>query len=94
MSEPVKEVHCHRCGEVMEPGYATALQIVFGNPPPGGPKLVFVVPGQPTAANPIAAFRQGLQGERANEAYLLRGHRCPSCGSVELLAMETIPWEP
>ena len=78
----------------MAAGYATALGLIGGNPPSGNPKLIFVVPGQPTSLNPIKAFQQGLRNEQTNEAYLLRGHRCPSCGTVELLATERTPWTP
>jgi hypothetical protein len=88
------DVHCYRCGAVMEDGYATALGLIEGNPPPGGPKLVFVVPGERTSANPIKAFQQGLQGDLANQAYLLRGKRCPACGLVELVAVDPVAWTP
>ena len=94
MSTPDKEIFCHRCGEVMEDGYATAQGLIGGNPPPGEPKLVFVVPGGKTSVNPIKAFQQGLQGDRANEAYMLRGYRCPSCGTVELIALDRVTGEP
>lgn len=78
----------------MEDGYATAQGLIGGNPPPGEPKLVFVVPGGRTSGNPIRAFKQGLQGDRANQAYLLRGCRCPACGTIELVALESVAWPP
>jgi DNA-directed RNA polymerase subunit RPC12/RpoP len=89
-----KEVACHRCGGVMENGYATALGLMAGDMSSGNPKLVFVVPGVQTSGNPIKAFQQGLQGDQANKAYLLRGYRCPGCGTVELIALEEIVWTP
>ncbi len=78
----------------MEDGYATAIGLVASNTASGDPKLVFVVPGKHTSWNPIKAFQQGLQGERANEAYLLRGYRCPGCGTVELVALDRVEWTP
>ena len=94
MSEAVQEAHCLRCGTVMEAGYTTAIGLMGGNSAAGDPKLVFVVPGEPISGNPIEAFQQGLHGEQANAAYLLRGRRCLSCGGVELLATNPIPWTP
>jgi hypothetical protein len=88
MGEQSDEVSCRRCGHVMEAGYATALGLIGSNPLSGSPRLVFVVPGQPTSTNPVKAFRQGLESERSSEAYLLRGHRCPKCGAVELSAVD------
>ena len=76
----------------MEPGYATAYGLVGGQD--GNPHIVFVVPGEPTSCNPIKAFQQGLKDEKAAEAYLLRGYRCPSCGLVELVAEEKTSWMP
>ena len=70
----------------MEDGYTTAFGLATG--------LLFVVPGEQTSWNPIKAFQQGLQGDQANEAYLLRGHRCPGCGTVELVARERVAWTP
>jgi DNA-directed RNA polymerase subunit RPC12/RpoP len=94
MRERAEEVRCQRCGEIMEDGYATAMGLIAANPPAGEAKLVFVVPGQSTSPNPIKALQQGLRDERENAAYLLRGYRCPRCGTVELLAREKIPWTP
>ena len=88
MSEPTREVRC-RCGEAMMLGYATASGVLVTNV-----KLVFVVPGERTSANPIKALKQGLQTAPASEAYLLHGHRCPKCGRVELIALDEIPWTP
>jgi len=72
----------------MEAGYTTAI---LGNyaPPPyddSQVRLVFVVPGERTAANPVAAFKQGLREAAANDTYVLKGYRCPACGRVELVA--------
>lgn len=78
----------------MEPGYTTAIGLMGGQSTAGDSKLVFVVPGEPTAGNPIQAFQQGLNGERASTAYLMHGRRCPSCGVVELLATNPTPWTP
>jgi hypothetical protein len=76
----------------MEMGYATAWGLIGGRD--GNPHLIFVVPGEPTSNNPIKAFQQGLAAEKANEAYLLHGYRCPSCGLVELVAEERTTWVP
>lgn len=76
----------------MDPGYATAVGLIGGNPPQGSPKLVFVRPGDLTSSNPITAFQQGLSDTRATEAYSLRGFRCSGCGAVELFANERTPW--
>lgn len=78
----------------MVAGYATALGLIGGDMPAGEPRLVFVVPRQATSWNPIEAFQQGLRNEPANEAYLLRGMRCPKCGLVEWVATENTPWIP
>jgi hypothetical protein len=85
MTELAQEVPCRRCGQTMEAGYATVLGVL------GDPKIVFVVPGELTSPNPIRAFKQGLQNERQDEAYLLRGYRCPVCGAVEMIAKEKTP---
>ena len=75
----------------MEAGAATALGLVGGATRPAAePRLVFVVPGTPTSANPVTAFRQGMASEPGERAYLLRGYRCPRCGMVELAATESI----
>ena len=77
----------------MEDGYATPI----GYGPMethDNPGLVFVVPGEKTSGNPIKAFTQGLEGQRANAAYQLRGYRCPACGSVELIAPDKVTWKP
>lgn len=94
MSEHTEEIRCLRCGEVMEAGYATAIGLIGGHVASADARLVFVVPGQATSRNLIEAFQQGLREERANEAYLLQGFRCPNCGTVELVAKERTPWEP
>lgn len=94
MGGAVQQVRCVRCGAVMEAGYTTAIGLVGSNPLTRDPKLVFVVPGQPTSGNPIKAFQQGLEGNRGNAAYLLHGHRCPNCGVVELIATDRTPWTP
>jgi len=78
----------------MKAGYATALDLLFADSTHNVPKLVFVVAGERTSVNPIKAFKQGLQDTAANEAFLLRGHRCSACGRVELLALDQIPWTP
>ena len=72
----------------MDIGHATAIGLVGGNPPTDDPRLIFVVPGQPTSGNPIKAFQQGRHGEQGDAAYLLHGRRCPGCGLVELLATD------
>jgi hypothetical protein len=96
MAENVKEVCCHRCKEIMEAGYATWTIAHIGVGPPESPRtpLVFVVPGEPTSINPVKAFQQGLQGDRASKAYGLRGYRCPACGTVELIALDKIECGP
>jgi hypothetical protein len=78
----------------MENGFATAIPLIGPKPPPDRPRLVFVVPGNQTSWNPLKAFKQGLEGDRANEAYLLRGYRCPACGTVELIAKDKVAWTP
>jgi len=87
------ETRCYRCGATMQPGHATALGLMGGSAA-GKPKLVFVVPGEPTSSNLIQAFQQGLADAKTADAFLLEGHRCPSCGLVELVATEKTAWEP
>jgi hypothetical protein len=88
----MQEFACRRCGRTMQAGYTTARLWATADPSPSDePKLVFVVPGEPTAANPIQAFKQGLKGVQANQVYLIRGYRCPACGTVELIAEEKMP---
>jgi hypothetical protein len=94
MADVSQGCRCHRCGQTMAAGFATALGLLGGNPPPGDAKLVFVVCGEPTSPNPIHAFKQGLQEERSNKAYLLRRYRCPACEIVELIATNLIPYMP
>jgi hypothetical protein len=79
---------CSRCGGSLEKGHTdAAVAPVYGAY--GGAKtgLTFVVPGEPTSANPLKAFRQGLDGE-ADRVYWLEGYRCCSCGGVELYAKQ------
>lgn len=83
---------CNRCDVAMEAGFTTAWGLIGAQD--GDSHLVFVVPGVPTSYNPIKAFQQGLNSEKANEAYLLHGYRCPSCGLVELVAEEKTNWPP
>jgi hypothetical protein len=79
----------------MSLGYTTALGLVgHDSPRTRNPDLVFVVPGERTSLNPIKAFKQGLEELPANKAYRLHGYRCPKCGSVELVALDQIPWDP
>lgn len=94
MSTREKEIHCHRCGEVMQDGYTTALGLIGGILPKDDPKLLFVIPGERTSGNPIKALMQGLQGDQTSRAYLLRGYRCPQCGTVELIALDSMVWTP
>jgi hypothetical protein len=89
--ESAKPILC-RCGAAMQAGYTTARGLWGGDNPLGVPKLVFVVPGEQTLANPIKAVKQGLDEAPTNVAYLLRGYRCPSCGIVELIALDETPW--
>lgn len=58
------------------------------------PRLAFVVPGEPTAANPMTAFKQGIEDVKRSEAFLLCGMRCAECGAVELFATERTDWAP
>jgi hypothetical protein len=81
---------CYRCNVPMEIGYTSATGL-YGYQDQK-PHLVFFFPGEPTSANPIKAFQQGLESEKAPEAYLLHGYRCPTCGLVELVAEEKTPW--
>lgn len=83
---------CYRCGAETEAGFLTATGLVGQNMTE--PRVVFVVPGEPTATNPLAAFRQGIEGVRQNQAYLMHGRRCAACGTVELVATEQTSWEP
>jgi hypothetical protein len=76
----------------MHEGFATAVGLIA--PTPTKPRLVFVETGEPTSVNPLRALQQGLEARPQNEAYLLRGHRCPACGMVELVATEQVEWAP
>jgi hypothetical protein len=84
MTELTEQLKC-RCGEVMDLGYAIA--------PGFSGNVIFVVPGERTSANPITAFKQGLEEVPANKAYRLHGWRCAKCGRVELAAIDPIPWD-
>lgn len=77
---PESQRRCSRCDTAMECGHAVAHSSWFNSP------LVFVVEGEPTSRNPVEAFRQGVEGLQEDKAYVLRGYRCPECGSVELTA--------
>lgn len=91
MNEPTEQLRC-RCGEVMELGYTTAIGLVDSMSVDYDPRLVLVVPGEPTSMNPIKAFQQGLEEAPPNRAYQLHGYRCPKCGRVELAAIDRVPW--
>jgi hypothetical protein len=76
----------------MEGGYTTAVGLIGLGRAVDAPKLVFVVCGEQTSGNPAKAFAQGLREAPEDEAYLLRGHRCPACGTVELVALDALAW--
>jgi len=78
---------CPKCGGAMLDGIASAHGLLGGAVvPESTPRLVFVVPGTPTSANPIKAFAQGLADDPSSQAYLMTGRRCSRCGFVELYA--------
>ena len=80
---------CPKCSAKMEAGVATAFGLIGAvRTPVDKPRLVFVVPGEPTSPNPVEAFKQGLADEPANESFWIRGQRCSRCGFLELFAME------
>jgi len=86
------ETTCAKCGGTLEAGFATADGLIGGNGVEGEtPKLLFIVLGKATSANPITAFKQGLSDEPANRSYGIRGFRCSQCGAVELYANRAIP---
>lgn len=93
-SETPTRVRCQRCGAEMEAGWGTAIGLMGSMTSTSEPQLVLIVPGEPTAANPIRAFKQGLEETPDSRAYLLRGHRCSACGKVELSATEETDWRP
>lgn len=86
MSDSSNEDRCRRCGGATEIGFLSAIG--FMPDVTAKPRLTLVVPGEATAMNPITAFKQGTEGAKESEAYLLCGRRCATCGSVELLAKE------
>lgn len=78
---------CAKCGGAMERGYTTADGLVGTmNAPAEAPRLLLVIPGEPIAANPITAFRQGLAGASAGNTYHIWAFRCQSCSFVEFYA--------
>lgn len=81
---------CHRCGGEMEEGFATAIGLI--GPASRKARLLFVVPGEATSKNPLLAIQQGLHEAPKNEAYLLHGRHCTTCGVVELIATERTVW--
>jgi len=83
------ETTCSKCGGPTVAGVATAHGLIGGaDAPASQPRLVFVVPGIPTSANPVKALGQGLADERPDHGYLIRGRRCTRCGFLELYATE------
>ena len=83
------ETTCAKCGAPTRAGVATAHGLIGGDAAPAAQaRLVFVVPGSPTSANPAKAFAQGLADEAPDHAYVVRGRRCTRCGYVELYATE------
>jgi hypothetical protein len=78
---------CVKCGGALEAGFTTASGLIGGDGTESRePKLVFVVPGTNTSANPLRAFNQGLADEKANRAFGIQGFRCSRCGRLELYA--------
>ncbi|HTU24513.1 MAG TPA: hypothetical protein VMF30_03895, partial [Pirellulales bacterium] len=70
---------CGRCGGAMEAGFTTAIGLIGGREfAADEARLVFVVSGDRTSANPIGAFRQGLAGTPGNRAYSISTARCPA----------------
>ena len=83
---------CEKCGGRTETGVATAEGLLFGAfVPPEQSRLLFVVPGVPTSANPLRAFKQGLSEEPATRAFRIEGSRCTACGSLALFATQQAP---
>ena len=83
------EATCAKCGAPTMAGVATAHGLIGGAAAPATQsRLVFVVPGTPTSANPLKALAQGMGEERPDHGYLIRGRRCTRCGHVELYATE------
>jgi hypothetical protein len=80
---------CDKCGGPVESGVATAQGLIGGAVVPATePRLVFVVPGTATSANPVTAFKQRLADERDAVGYAVRGRRCTRCGHLEFYATE------
>jgi hypothetical protein len=48
----------------------------------------FIIPGVPTSANPVTAFRQGMHGEREDVVLPVTAWRCVECGLLVLYARE------
>jgi hypothetical protein len=71
----------------MEVGFATAQGLIGGGTASAQqPRLLFVVAGSATSANPVEAFKQGLSGAEENRPYRVSGVRCTRCGFLELYA--------
>ena len=80
---------CAKCSGPTEGGAASALGLIGqAIRSPDEPRVVFVVPGTPTSANPLKALKQGLADEPPRRGYLVRGRRCTRCGFVELYATD------
>lgn len=90
--DQTRKPYCYRCGVEMEEGFTNANGLLFANS--WKPQLVFVIRREPTSINPVRAFIQGLRKAPENEAFWLRGRRCPVCGVVELIATDQTHWLP
>ncbi len=78
---------CSKCGGKLEAGFATAQGLIGVTDTDGrNPHLVFVVLGNATSSNLIAAFQQGIADEPTNRVYGIQGYRCSDCGALELYA--------
>jgi hypothetical protein len=92
---------CQRCGGTLESGF-TASEGFRTNAmdrrhidPEKIFQTSFVIPGgTPTAANPVQAFKQGLEGNDGNRWYKVVGYRCSQCSALELYAENQIHSSP
>lgn len=90
MSDSMSETVCSFCGGAMELGYAQS-RVAFGwrvNAHRDDSHLIFIVPGERTSANPMTAFRQGIEEHPSDRKYIIRGRRCTNCARLEWFAEE------
>lgn len=89
---------CARCGGPMERGtFRAAVErshlLMAGGVPVATTAreisdVLFIIPGEPTSANPVKAFMQGMHGAKEDVPLPVTAWRCGQCGLLELYARQ------